>query len=285
MNARAMTTLRTTTPAPARRVTHRTRGLARGPITRLVSPSHVGELIKPFVFLDYFDIDPRHSPAIGFHPHSGIATLTLLLQGQIAYEETSGTKGIIEAGGVEWMRAAGGVWHTGGAVGAERAKGYQLWLALPPEMESIDAEAQYLERPEFQSAGPARVILGRYGEFASKVAAPRTINYLEVALKKGQQWRYQPPDNHTVAWIAVHAGKLAAPASVDRGDLVVFEESNEALEFEAQEDAAFILGSAVKHPHELVLGYYSVHTDKQALDQGEAKIAEIGMRLQGQGRL
>jgi redox-sensitive bicupin YhaK (pirin superfamily) len=285
MNNHEMTALRTTTEAPARRVTYRTRGHARGPLTRLVSPSNAGELIKPFVFLDYFDIDPRHSPAIGFHPHSGIATLTLLLQGQIAYEETSGTKGIIEAGGVEWMRAAGGVWHTGGAVGAERAKGYQLWLALPPEMENIEAEAQYLERQEFQSQGPARVILGRHGEVASKVSAPRTINYLDVALKKGEQWRYQPPDNHTVAWVAVHAGKLAAPASVDRGDLVVFEESNRALEFEAQEDAAFILGSAVKHPHELVLGYYSVHTHKQALDKGEAKIAEIGMRLQGQGRL
>jgi redox-sensitive bicupin YhaK (pirin superfamily) len=280
-----MTTLRMTTQAPARRVTYRTRGQAHGPITRLVSPSHVGEFIKPFVFLDYFDIDPRHPPAFGLHPHSGIATLTLLLQGRISYEETSGTKGIIEARGIEWMRAAGGVWHTGAAVGAERAKGYQLWLALPPEMESIEAEAQYLERKEFQSAGPARVILGRYGEFSSKVSAPRSINYLDVVLKKGEQWRYQPPDNHTVAWIAVHAGKLAAPATVDRGDLVVFEESNGALEFEAQEDAAFILGSAVKHPHELVLGYHSVHTHKQALEQGEAKIAEIGRRLQAEGRL
>jgi redox-sensitive bicupin YhaK (pirin superfamily) len=285
MNDHEMTSLRTTTAAPARRVTYRTRGQAQGPITRLVSPSHAGELIKPFVFLDYFDMDPRHSPAIGFHPHSGIATLTLLLKGQIAYEETSGTQGIIEAGGVEWMRAAGGVWHTGGAVGAERAKGYQLWIALPPEMESIEAEAQYLERREFQSQGPARVILGRYGEIASRIFAPPTINYLDVALKQGEKWRYQPPDNHTVAWIAVHAGKLAAPAGVDRGDLVVFEESNGALEFEAQEDAAFILGSAVKHPHELVLGYHSVHTHKQALEQGEARIAEIGTRLQAQGRL
>jgi redox-sensitive bicupin YhaK (pirin superfamily) len=285
MNNREMTTLRTTTQAPARHITHRTRGHAQGPVTRLVSPSHVGELIKPFVFLDYFDIHPGHSPAFGFHPHSGIATLTLLLKGQISYEETSGTKGIIEAGGVEWMRAAGGVWHTGGAVGTERAKGYQLWIALPPEMESIDPEALYLERKEFQSRGPARVILGRYGEFASQILAPRTINYLDVALKKGATWRYQPPDNHTVAWIAVHAGKLAAPATVDRGELVVFEESNRALEFEAQEDAAFILGSSVKHPHELVLGYHSVHTHKQALEEGEAKIAEIGRRLQAEGRL
>ena len=284
MNDHEMTSLRMTTEAPARRVTYRTRGQAQGPITRLVSPSHLGELIKPFVFLDYFDINPGRSPAMGFHPHSGIATLTLLLHGQISYEETSGTKGIIEAGGVEWMRAAGGVWHTGGAVGPERAQGYQLWIALPPEMENIEAEALYLERKEFQPQGPARVILGRYGELASKVSAPPTINYLDVALKKGEQWRYQPPDNHTVAWIALHAGKLAAPASVDRGELVVFEESNGALEFEAEEDAAFILGSSVKHAHELVLGYHSVHTNKQALERGEARIEEIGRRLHSEGR-
>src|SRR5712691_1330676 len=104
-----------------RAITYRTRGHSHGPITRLVSPSDVGQMIKPFVFLDYFDIDPRRSPAIGFHPHSGIATLTVLLEGQISYEETSGTKGIIEPRGVEWMRASGGVWHDGGAVGSARA--------------------------------------------------------------------------------------------------------------------------------------------------------------------
>src|SRR5258706_5631686 len=161
----------------ARRVTYRTRGHSHGPITRLVSPSDVGELIKPFVFLDYFDIEPKNMPPIGFHPHSGIATLTLLLDGRISYEETSGTKGIIESGGVEWMRAAGGVWHTGGAVGAARAKGYQLWVALPPEMENIESEAQYLGGEHFQSQGPARVILGRYREATSKVSAPATMNY------------------------------------------------------------------------------------------------------------
>jgi redox-sensitive bicupin YhaK (pirin superfamily) len=272
-------------PRWARAIVQRTRGHSHGPITRLVSPSDVGELIKPFVFLDYFDIDPKHMPAIGFHPHSGIATLTLLLEGRISYEETSGTKGVIEAGGVEWMRAAGGVWHTGGAVGTARAKGYQLWVALPPEMENIESGAQYLGGEHFRSQGPARVILGRHGQATSEVSAPTTINYLDVALKRGERWRYQPPDNHTVAWIAVHEGKLATPDIVDKAELAVFEESNGALEFEALEDTGFILGSAVKHPHDLVLGMYSVHTSKQALDRGEAKIAEIGRRLRTEGRL
>jgi redox-sensitive bicupin YhaK (pirin superfamily) len=284
MNVHETTTFKTTT-AHARRIAHRTRGRSHGSITRLVSPSDVGEVIKPFVFLDYFEIDPKRTPAIGFHPHSGIATLTLLLEGQISYEETSGTKGVIEPGGVEWMRAAGGVWHTGGVVGTARAKGYQLWIALPPEMESIESAAQYLGGEHFQSQGPVRVILGRHGEAASKVSAPTTINYLDVALKKGEKWRYEPPANHTVAWIAVHQGKLATPEIVERGELAVFEESNAPLEFEALEDMGFILGSAVEHPHDLVLGTYSVHTNTQALTRGEAKIAEIGKRLQAQGRL
>jgi redox-sensitive bicupin YhaK (pirin superfamily) len=273
------------TEARARGIAYRTRGHSHGPITRLVSPSDVGELIKPFVFLDYYEIDPKRMPAIGFHPHSGIATLTLLLEGRISYEETSGTKGIIEAGGVEWMRAGAGVWHTGGAAGTARARGYQLWIALPPEMESLASEAQYLGGEHFQSQGPARVILGRLGEAASKVSAPPTINYLDVALKKGEKWRYQPPENHTVAWIAVHQGKLATPEIADKGDLAVFEESNTALEFKALEDTGFILGSAVKHPHDLVLGTYSVHTSREALNRGEANIREIGKRLRAEGRL
>lgn len=273
------------TEIAVRRVAYRTRGHSHGPITRLVSPSDAGQLIKPFVFLDYFDIDPRHTPEIGFHPHSGIATVTVVLEGRIRYEETSGTKGIIEAGGVEWMRAGGGVWHTGGAVGTARVKGFQLWIALPPEMESIDSEARYLDASRFTRHGAARVILGRHGEFSSEVPAPAGINYLDVALKRGEHWRYQPPASHTVAWIAVHQGSLATPARVNKGELVVFEESNGALAFEALEDSGFVLGLAVKHPYQLVLGNYSVHTNDDALERGEVRIAEIGRRLRAEGRL
>lgn len=285
MNMTEATTFKTTTEARPRGVAYRTRGRSHGAITRLVSPSDAGRLIKPFVFLDYFDIDPKRSPGIGFHPHSGIATVTVVLEGQISYEETSGTKGVIDTKGVEWMRAGGGVWHTGGAVGTARVKGYQLWIALPAEMENIEPEARYLGGERFRSHGPARVILGRLGEASSEIPAPGTINYLDVALMKGEKWRYQPPENHTVAWVAVHQGKLATPEIVDKGELAVFEESNVGLELEALEDTGFILGSAVKHPHDLVLGNYSVHTSQHALDRSEARIAEIGKRLQTQGRL
>ncbi|HWY62644.1 MAG TPA: pirin family protein [Rhizomicrobium sp.] len=268
-----------------RAITHSTRGRSHGPIVRLVSPSDVGELIKPFVFLDYFEADPAQAPAFGFHPHSGIATLTLLLNGQLWYEETTGVKGVIAPGGIEWMRAGGGVWHTGGAVGTERIKGYQLWVALPADLENGLPHSQYLGSDEFQSHGPARIILGRHGNAASKVAAPETMNYLDVRLKAGERWRYEPPRDHTVAWIAVHQGSVTTPVQVTKGDIAVFEESNSAIEFEAHGDAGFILGSAVKHPHDLVLGYYSVHTNSDALKRGEANIARIGRQLIAEGRL
>jgi redox-sensitive bicupin YhaK (pirin superfamily) len=269
----------------ARKIIHSTRGRSHGPVVRLVSPSDVGELIKPFVFLDYFEADPAQAPAFGFHPHSGIATLTLLLNGQLWYEETTGVKGVIAPGGIEWMRAGGGVWHTGGAVGTERIKGYQLWVALPPDLENGPAQSQYLGSSEFQSHGPARVILGRHGNVTSKVAAPETMTYLDVRLKAGERWRYEPPRDHTVAWIAVHEGSVTTPDKVKKGELAVFEESSNAIEFEADGDAAFILGSAIKHPHDLVLGYYSVHTHPDALEKGEANIARIGRQLSAAGRI
>src|SRR5260370_6000272 len=107
-----------------RQIALRTRGHSHGRVTRLVSPGDIGELIKPFVFLDYFDADPATAPQFGFHPHSGIATLTLILAGQAFYKETTGREGVIETGGGEWMRGSSGVWDSGGKCRAERTHGF-----------------------------------------------------------------------------------------------------------------------------------------------------------------
>ena len=56
------------------------------------------------------------------------------------------------------------------------------------------------------------------------------------------------------------------------------------LEFEAQSNAEFVLGSAVPHNHDLVLGSHSVHTSVEALRGAETRISEIQTRLIQQGR-
>lgn len=271
--------------APSRSIVLRTRGNAHGPITRLVSPSDAGQLIKPFVFLDLFEALPGKAPQFGWHPHSGIATLTVLLEGQTGYEESTGVKGVLHAGGVEWMRAAAGVWHTGSMDGRERVKGFQLWVALPPELENGAPQSRYLSAEEVPADGPARVVLGQSGKASSVIPAPAGMNYFDVRLKAGESWTYQPPSGHTVAWVAVHQGALHTPEAVTAGELAVFDRSDATITFEAQGDTGFVLGSAIPHPHDLVLGYYSVHTSRAALDQGEREIDRIGMLLRADGRL
>src|ERR1700747_2242388 len=155
----------------SRQITLRTRGHSHGGLTRLVSPGDIGEQIKPFVFFDYFETDPAPAPKFGFHPHSGIATLTLILSGQAFYKETTGREGVIDTGGVEWMRAGSGVWHAGGMDGAERIKGFPLWVAMPPALELAEPESQYLDASAFHHAGPARVVAGEHDRIKSLVAS------------------------------------------------------------------------------------------------------------------
>jgi redox-sensitive bicupin YhaK (pirin superfamily) len=186
-----------------RHIVHRTRGRTHGPITRLISPSDLGELTKPFVFLDRFDIPASGEPLFGWHPHSGIATLTVVQAGATSYEETTGHKGVLSAGGVEWMRAGRGVWHTGASVGTTSTQGFQLWLALPEELELEPSQSRYLSAEEVPVVGGARVILGSHGDSTSAIPAPPGINYLDVELKAGERWRYSPPVAHEVLWLAV----------------------------------------------------------------------------------
>jgi redox-sensitive bicupin YhaK (pirin superfamily) len=269
----------------ARDIIYRTLGSGRGPITRLVSPSDLGEIIKPFVFLDLARFDePDPTPMeYMWHPHSGIATVTVMLDGAVRIADTTGADLVLPAGGVEWMRAGNGVWHTGSAQPGA-AKAFQLWVALPPALENAPSESYYAMPAEVPVVGPARVILGSYGGAKSPIDAP-PMTYLQVSLKAGEPWRFEPPQGHRIAWVAVADGTLHTPAPVRTGELAIFEESEDAIDFVAEGDTRFVLGSAAPHPHELHLGNYSVHTSAAALRQGEDEIRRIGRQLRDNGTL
>jgi redox-sensitive bicupin YhaK (pirin superfamily) len=271
---------------PVREIVYRTRGQAHGPITRLVSPSDLGGLIKPFVFLDLARFDGRYAPMrmeSGWHPHSGIATVTVMLEGAIRFAETTGQEGVLPAGAVEWMRASGGVWHTG-APEPGRVQAFQLWVALPPELENAPFASRYVLPKDVPAEGPVRVVLGAYGDLQSPVVAP-PMTYLAVGLKSGERWTYQPPKGHTVAWVAVSEGVLRATSDVPAGEIAIFEPSEDAIDFIAEGETRFVLGSAAKHPHDLVLGSYSVHTSAKALLEGEREIRRIGRELRAKGTI
>lgn len=273
-------------PQLNRAIVHRTRGSTHGPITRLMSPGDLGHLLKPFIFLDLVNFDARHGQSrFGMHPHSGIATLTFMAKGDVRYADSTGEAGVLPQGGVEWMQAGAGVWHSGEPVGNKPGRGFQLWVALPAALESTPAFSRYLPPSEVPHAGPARVLLGCYGSVRSAIDAPSDMTYLSVSLRKGEAWRYMPPASHTVAFVAVGSGRLLASEPVDAGELVSFAASGGDIDFVALTDTHFVLGSAAAHPHPLVMGMYSVHTNADALVRGEAEIRRIARNLTRAGQL
>jgi redox-sensitive bicupin YhaK (pirin superfamily) len=273
------------TQNPLSGIARRTRGQSHGPMTRLMSPSDFGRLLKPFVFLDLFETQGNPFSGFGLHPHSGIATVTYVAEGSVSYQDTNGATGLLPAGGIEWMRAGGGVWHGGGTGETGRTRGFQLWIALPPELELGPSESVYLSPEVIPHDGPARVLLGSYGTANSAIKAPSPMNYLAVRLKAGERWSYQPPAGHTILWSAVGRGSVLVPDELQQGELVVLKPSSAAIEFEAQSDAEFVLGSAVPHDYDLVLGSHSVHTSVEALREAESRISEIQTRLIQEGKL
>jgi len=284
MNATKTLDAAKSSPRLARAIARRTRGQTHGPITRLMSPSDFGKILKPFVFLDLFDHDG--SPfAAGLHPHSGIATLTYIAEGAVTFIDPDNVRGTLSGGGVEWMQAGRGMWHGGGLDKAGRTRGFQLWIALPPELELGPTTSIYQAAEDVPQDGPARVLLGSYGAAASAIVPPSPINYLAVRLKAGERWRYQPPAGHSVLWTAVALGTVSVPDDLLSGDLAAFEPSSEAVEFEARTDAEFVVGSAIPHKHDLVLGSHSVHTTRAALRDAQAHIAAIQTRLVQEGRM
>jgi redox-sensitive bicupin YhaK (pirin superfamily) len=269
-----------------RAIVHRTRGSGHGPITRLMSPSDLGQVVKPFVFLDLFEVEGGQMD-MPVHPHSGIGTITVFTKGDVRFDDPDSGRGTITYGGVEWSRAGGGMWHGKElAPGTSpRFQGFQLWIALPPELENGPSESQYLEASRMQRAGPAHVIVGAYDGVESPVRAPGGINYLLVTLKPGEAWTYQPPKGHSVGWLAIAQGQVDAGEQLSAGEMAVFDRGEAPLRLTADgdEDAVFVLGSAVPHPHDLHLGYYSVHSSPEALERGERRIAELGEKLAAAG--
>ncbi|WCM89947.1 pirin family protein [Acidovorax sp. NCPPB 3576] len=269
-------------PTAQRTIVRRTRGRGHGPITRLMSPGDLGQVLKPFVFLDLFQGESSFAGGMPIHPHSGLATVTVVTEGDFRFDDPASGEGELAYGGVEWMRAGGGVWHgkelSPGA--SPRIAGFQLWLALPPELENGPVDSQYIEAKAMPASGPVTVILGKYAGLRSPVRAPEGVHYLLVTLQPGQAWTYAPPEGHDAAWLAVSHGQLVGPNAVAAGEMAVFDASG-TIELQASQErsAVFVIGSAEPHPHDLVTGMYSVHTSRAALAKGEASIQALAERM------
>lgn len=276
-----------------RNILHQEPGQAMGPIVRLIDPQGLGELLKPFVFLDFFDAEIEPGFGFGMHPHSGIAALTWQPHTDVAYQDTAGQNGVLKAGGLEWMNAGGGAWHQGHLMGRGRAAGFQLWVAMPPVVEDGQAFGLYVPPEQVPTlAIPGGELLLLLGELqtegphgASPIESHQQMNCVVVSLEAGASWRYSPPAGHDVAWAFVFVGDARVQGQTVVRQLLVMDARGDIDIAAAGQPARVLVGTAVKHAHPLVVGSSSVHTQRSSLQAGHQRIRAIGNQLRERQRI
>jgi hypothetical protein len=99
------------------------------------------ELTDPFLALveDWFS-----TPGFDWHPHRGLETVTLVVDGVLEHGDNVGNAGALTTGDVQWMTAGRGIIHRELAFRDERAHTLQLWLNLPAERKLTDSRYQDL---------------------------------------------------------------------------------------------------------------------------------------------
>ena len=265
-------------------------GTQFGQTTRLCTAADLGQEIKPFVCMEHEQLSPYERPGGRLRPFSGVAVLTLVLSGAAEFEDTTGNKGRLAAGGVSWLMSGRGVWQAASRQSQEITRIFRIAIALRSSAEQYIARSRYIVPSEVPHKGPVRAILGRLGTMVGALDEPEDINVFHVRLHAGQRWRYSPPLGHTVSWIAVDRGRLRVQRAlssdvVRSGQLAVFEESGELLNVHSEDVTSFVIGSSKQHPHPLVFDRFSVHTTQDAMGRAKGEIARLGRELLAQGRI
>lgn len=147
---------------------------------------------NPFLMFDHFE----SAGESGFpeHPHLGQETITYMLQGAMAHEDFTGSKGIVFAGDLQFMTASRGMVHSEMPLNnnGEAAIGLQLWVDLPEALKESKPRYRDLrswEIPEVTAQDgklKVKVISGNsYGVDSQKDLAYTPVNYYHFTLKPG----------------------------------------------------------------------------------------------------
>ena len=180
---------------------------------------------SPFLFLseDWFG-----QPG-GFeeHPHRGMQTVTVVLEGALEHRDHTGAHGILKAGDVQWMTAGHGVLHSEMPHGGEQAHTLQLWLNLPAKMKMIPARYQdqrFSDVPVREiPGGQVRVYAGRSGDASHGHGSDWPMWLLEIRLEKGRSLVQEVPTEHR-GFVYVLDGKASIGGKeVKAGDVAWFE--------------------------------------------------------------
>jgi quercetin 2,3-dioxygenase len=207
----------------------------------------------PFLMLDDFRSDNPEDFKAGFpwHPHRGMETITYVLEGEVAHEDSLGNKGDIGAGEVQWMTAGSGIIHQESPKGSSKGtlQGFQLWANLPAKYKLMEPRYQNLTASsipvvELDGGSTARLIAGRLGDQIGPVEDIVTDPvYLDVRIPSLLGFDYPVKLKHTV-FIYMIDGEISIAESNKRfisRQVVLFGQGDRIQLTSGKQGARFLL--------------------------------------------
>jgi redox-sensitive bicupin YhaK (pirin superfamily) len=166
-------------------------------------------LTDPFLVLaeDWFS-----KPGFNWHPHRGLETVTLVVDGVLEHGDNLGNAGALQPGDVQWMTAGRGIIHRELAFRDEHAHTLQLWLNLPAASKLTATRYQDLlaaARPRITRPGAVLdVVSGTVGGVTGPALNHVDVQGVLVTAEPGAAFWYELPAAHR-AFVYVLSGRAA----------------------------------------------------------------------------
>ena len=218
------------------------------------------DYIDPFLMLDEFGSENKDDYVAGFppHPHRGIETVTYMLKGKFEHEDSTGAKGIMSSGDVQWMKTGRGIIHSEmPAMSDGQLLGFQLWINMPAKLKKNKPEYIYIKNKELGTYSDdekvVKVIAGKYKD----VEGPEKNHnvepiYFHIVLKNGKEFSCEVPEGHN-SFIyllkgQIKVGKINHEKTND-SNLILLKQGK-SLQVKAEKDSEFlfIAGKPIGEP-------------------------------------
>ena len=201
----------------------------------------------PFLLFDYgkpttFSPNPDYKlqpHGVGLHPHKGFETVTIAYSGEISHADSTGGRGDILEGDVQWMTAGRGILHEEFHSEAFGQRGgifsmVQLWVNLPSAHKLTDPKYQSIKRADMPIVdlidnsdeqtviGQAAIIAGDWHGIAGAATTFTQINLWDIELHTAGTTSLQVPKTHNTLLLVQEGQILVNGTAVSAGSLIEF---------------------------------------------------------------
>ncbi|WP_138519122.1 pirin family protein [Limnobacter alexandrii] len=218
-------------------------------LTRVIT-QNLQRRLDPFLMLDNFGSDNPNDYIAGFpnHPHRGFETITYMIAGRMLHEDSKGNRGLLENGGVQWMTAGRGVFHSEIPQQEEGVmEGFQLWLNLPAKDKMCAPwyrDFTNADLPQFETAEGVAVtaIAGNSHGVEGAVSREGTQPlYLDLHLPAGSKFVQNLAAQHN-AVVFVYRGEVkVAGQTIGDKRMAILKNEGDGVVIEASADAKALL--------------------------------------------